>query len=56
MVQTVLVAHITARLLELRPGLSVIKDDGGGGDEAVSCSRTKGTIKFGPVLGEGSGF
>ena len=31
MVQTVLVAHITARLLELRPGLSVIKDGGGGG-------------------------
>ena len=27
-----LVAHITARLLELRPGLSVIKDVGGGGD------------------------
>ena len=27
-----LVAHSTARLLELRPGLSVIKDGGGGDD------------------------
>ena len=42
MVQTVLVAHITARLLELRPGLSVVIKDGGGDDWMdVGCGAAK---------------
>ena len=38
---TMLVAHITARLLELRPGLSVIKDgdDGDDGDWVEMSAR-----------------